>query len=89
MLVTCQMCSTYRNHCRLRLAWSESMRMDTATVVLIMDIFRRVRFSLQSDSRRTFIYGEGPGTFTTKRTPLDQHRYGGADSSFGRYSWFH
>ncbi|GBL98592.1 hypothetical protein AVEN_19660-1 [Araneus ventricosus] len=51
-------------HCRLRLAWREQ-HCGHRTVVLCDD-FRRVRFSLQSDSRR-FSY-RAPGTLPPRET---------------------
>ncbi|GBN14482.1 Transposable element Tcb1 transposase [Araneus ventricosus] len=64
-------------HCRLRLAWSGEhalWRPQQWSCVMFSD---ESRFSLQSDSRRTFIW-RAPGTRYHQENTIERHRYGGA-----------
>ncbi|GBN77164.1 Transposable element Tcb1 transposase [Araneus ventricosus] len=62
-------------HCRLRLAWSREHALWTLwSFVMFSD---ESRFSLQSDSRRTFIW-RAPGTRYHQKNTIERHRYGGA-----------
>ncbi|KFM71260.1 Transposable element Tcb1 transposase, partial [Stegodyphus mimosarum] len=64
-------------HCRLRLAWTREEALWTPqqwTCVMLSD---ESRFSLQSDSRRTFIW-RVPGTRYHQENIIERHRYGGA-----------
>ncbi|KFM64980.1 Transposable element Tcb1 transposase, partial [Stegodyphus mimosarum] len=57
-------------HCRLRFAWSR----EQWACVMFSD---ESRFSLQSDSRRTFIW-RAPGTRYHQENIIERHRYAGA-----------
>ncbi|GBM63541.1 Transposable element Tcb2 transposase [Araneus ventricosus] len=64
-------------HCRLRLAWSREHALwppQQWSCVMFSD---ESRFSLQSDSRRTFIW-RAPGTRYHQESTIERHRYGGA-----------
>ncbi|GBL84375.1 hypothetical protein AVEN_34034-1, partial [Araneus ventricosus] len=69
-------------HCRLRLAWSREHALWTPQQWSCVMFSDESRFSLQSDSRRTFIW-RAPGTVTTKRTPLNNTVTVVQDGSFG------
>ncbi|KFM76884.1 Transposable element Tcb1 transposase, partial [Stegodyphus mimosarum] len=65
------------NHCRLRLAWSREYALSTPqqwAYVMFSDVSR---FSLQSDSRRTFIW-RVLGTRYHQENIIERHRYGSA-----------
>ncbi|GFW83217.1 uncharacterized protein TNCV_2508571 [Trichonephila clavipes] len=83
------MCSNYRNSLSPAINLStEHSLMDTTTVVFC-DVSRRVKFSLQSDSRRTLIW-RAPGTRYHQENTIEGHRFGGAGWLVFRrnYSWF-
>ncbi|KFM67397.1 General transcription factor II-I repeat domain-containing protein 2, partial [Stegodyphus mimosarum] len=60
--------------CRLRLAWSREHVLWSWACVMFSD---ESRFSLQSDSRQTFIW-RAPGTRYHQEKIIERHRYGGA-----------
>ncbi|GBN66775.1 Transposable element Tcb1 transposase [Araneus ventricosus] len=64
-------------HCRLRLAWSREHALWTPQQWSCVMFSDESRFSLQSDSRRTFIWRE-PGTRYHQENTIERHRYGGA-----------
>ncbi|GBN27510.1 Transposable element Tcb1 transposase [Araneus ventricosus] len=64
-------------HCRLRLAWSSEHALWTPQQWSCMMFSDESRFSLQSDSRRTFIW-RAPGTRYHQENTIERHRYGGA-----------
>ncbi|KFM63304.1 Transposable element Tcb1 transposase, partial [Stegodyphus mimosarum] len=64
-------------HCRLRLAWNREHALWTPQQWACMMFSDESRFSLQSDSRRTFIR-RAPGTRYHKENTIERHRYGGA-----------
>ncbi|KFM59549.1 Transposable element Tcb1 transposase, partial [Stegodyphus mimosarum] len=64
-------------HCRLRLGWSREHALWTSQQWACVMFSDESRFSLQSDSRRTFIW-RAPGTRYQQENITDQHRYGGA-----------
>ncbi|KFM61440.1 Transposable element Tcb1 transposase, partial [Stegodyphus mimosarum] len=64
-------------HCRLRLAWSIEHSLWTPQQWACLMFFDESRFSLQSDSRRTFIW-RAPGTRYHQENIIEGHRYGGA-----------
>ncbi|KFM67221.1 Transposable element Tcb1 transposase, partial [Stegodyphus mimosarum] len=64
-------------HCRLRLAWSREHALWTPQQWACVMFSDESRFSLQSDSRRTFIW-RAPGTRYHQENIIEQHRYGGA-----------
>ncbi|GFU05371.1 transposable element Tcb2 transposase [Trichonephila clavipes] len=71
------MCSTYHNHCRLRLTWSREHVLWTPQQWSCVMFSDESRFSLQSDSRRTLIW-RTPGTRYHQENTIERHRYGGA-----------
>ncbi|KFM57751.1 Transposable element Tc1 transposase, partial [Stegodyphus mimosarum] len=64
-------------HCRLRLAWSREHALWTPQQWACVMFSDESRFSLQSDSRRTFIW-RAPGTRYHQENIIERHRYGGA-----------
>ncbi|GBN31774.1 hypothetical protein AVEN_169558-1 [Araneus ventricosus] len=64
-------------HCRLRLAWSREHALWTPQQWSCVMVSDESRFSLQSDSRRTFIW-RAPGTRYHQENTIERHRYGGA-----------
>ncbi|KFM66004.1 Transposable element Tcb1 transposase, partial [Stegodyphus mimosarum] len=64
-------------HCRLRLAWSREHALWTPQQWASVMFSDESRFSLQSDSRRTFIW-RAPGTRYNQENIIERHRYGGA-----------
>ncbi|XP_071040076.1 uncharacterized protein [Parasteatoda tepidariorum] len=64
-------------HCSLRLTWSREHAMWTPQQWSCVMFSDESRFSLQSDSRRTFIWRE-PGTRYHQDNNIERHRYGGA-----------
>ncbi|GBO41667.1 Transposable element Tcb2 transposase [Araneus ventricosus] len=64
-------------HCRLRLAWSREHALWTPQQWSYVMFSDECRFSLQSDSRRTFIW-RAPGTRFHQENTIERHRYGGA-----------
>ncbi|GBM43277.1 Transposable element Tcb1 transposase [Araneus ventricosus] len=64
-------------HCRLRLAWSREHTLWTPQQWSCVMFSEESRFSLQSDSRRTFIW-RAPGTRYHQENTIERHRYGGA-----------
>ncbi|GBN82987.1 Transposable element Tcb1 transposase [Araneus ventricosus] len=63
-------------HCRLRLAWSREHALWTPQQWSCVMFSDESRFSLQSDSRRTFIW-RAPGTRYHQENTILRHRYGG------------
>ncbi|GFS94354.1 transposable element Tcb2 transposase [Trichonephila clavipes] len=64
-------------HCRLRLTWSREHALWTPQEWSCVMFSYEFRFSLQSDSRRTLIWG-APGTRYHQDNTIEGHRYGGA-----------
>ncbi|KFM60007.1 Transposable element Tcb1 transposase, partial [Stegodyphus mimosarum] len=64
-------------HCRLRLAWSRGHALWTPQQWACGMFSDESRFSLQSDSRRTFIW-RTPDTPYHQENFIERHRYGGA-----------
>ncbi|GBM34711.1 Transposable element Tcb1 transposase [Araneus ventricosus] len=64
-------------HCRLRLAWSREHALWTPQQWSCVMFSDESRFSLQSDSRRTFIW-RAPGTRYHQENTIERRRYGGA-----------
>ncbi|GBM79746.1 hypothetical protein AVEN_164486-1 [Araneus ventricosus] len=64
-------------HCRLRLACSREHALWTPQQWSCVMFSDESRFSLQSDSRRTFIW-RAPGTRYHQENTIERHRYGGA-----------
>ncbi|GBN32429.1 Fat-like cadherin-related tumor suppressor, partial [Araneus ventricosus] len=64
-------------HCRLRLAWSREHALGTPQQWSCVMFSDESRFSLQSDSRRIFIW-RAPGTRYHQENTIERHRYGGA-----------
>ncbi|GBN76287.1 Transposable element Tcb2 transposase, partial [Araneus ventricosus] len=64
-------------HCRLRLAWSREHALWTPQQWSCVMFSDESRFSLQSDSRRTFIW-RAPGTRYHQENTIERQRYGGA-----------
>ncbi|GBM75361.1 Transposable element Tcb1 transposase [Araneus ventricosus] len=64
-------------HCRLRLTWSREHALWTPQQWSCVMFSDESRFSLQSDSRRTFIW-RAPGTRYHQENTIERHRYGGA-----------
>ncbi|GBN39766.1 Transposable element Tcb2 transposase [Araneus ventricosus] len=64
-------------HCRLRLAWSREHALWTPQQWSCVMFSDESRFSLQSDSRRTFIW-RVPGTRYHQESSIERHHYGGA-----------
>ncbi|GFX39920.1 transposable element Tcb1 transposase [Trichonephila clavipes] len=64
-------------HCHLRLTWSKELALWTPKQWSCVMFSDESRFSLQSDSRRTFIWRE-PGTRYHQENTIERHRYGGA-----------
>ncbi|KFM75855.1 Transposable element Tcb1 transposase, partial [Stegodyphus mimosarum] len=64
-------------HCRLRLAWSREHAQWTPQQWACVMFSDESRFSLQSDSHRTFIW-RAPGTRYHQENIIERHRYGGA-----------
>ncbi|GBN14072.1 hypothetical protein AVEN_112821-1 [Araneus ventricosus] len=64
-------------HCRLRLAWSTEHVLRTPQQRSCVMFSDESRFSLQSDSRRPFIW-RAPGTRYHQENTIERHRYGGA-----------
>ncbi|GBM83046.1 hypothetical protein AVEN_107466-1 [Araneus ventricosus] len=64
-------------HCHLRLAWSREHALWTPQQWSCVMFPDESRFSLQSDSRRTFIW-KAPGTRYHQENTIERHRYGGA-----------
>ncbi|GFS56869.1 transposable element Tcb1 transposase [Trichonephila clavipes] len=64
-------------HCRLRLTWSREHALWTPQQWSCVMFSDESRFSLQSDSRRTFIW-RAPGTRYHQENTTERHRYGGA-----------
>ncbi|GFW80045.1 HTH_Tnp_Tc3_2 domain-containing protein [Trichonephila clavipes] len=79
-LVRCVPLTT--THCRLRLAWIREHALWTPQQWSCVMFSDESRISLQSDSRRTFIW-RAPGTRYHQENSIERHRYGGAGSSFG------
>ncbi|GBM58943.1 hypothetical protein AVEN_65633-1 [Araneus ventricosus] len=69
-------------HCRLRLAWSREHALWTPQQWSCVMFSDETRFSLQSDSRRTFIWRE-PGTRYHQENTIERHRCGDAWGCFG------
>ncbi|KFM63524.1 Transposable element Tc1 transposase, partial [Stegodyphus mimosarum] len=65
-------------HYRQRLAWSREHALWTRQQWACVMFSDESRFSLQSDSRRTFIW-RAPGTRYHQENILERHRYGGAE----------
>ncbi|KFM58878.1 Transposable element Tcb1 transposase, partial [Stegodyphus mimosarum] len=64
-------------HCRLRLTWSREHALCTPQQWACVMFSVESRFSLQSDSRRTFIW-RAPDTRYHQENIIERHRYGGA-----------
>ncbi|KFM70537.1 Transposable element Tcb1 transposase, partial [Stegodyphus mimosarum] len=64
-------------HCRLRLAWSREHALWTPQQWACVMFSDESRFSLQSDSRRTFIW-RAPCTRYRQENIIERHRYDGA-----------
>ncbi|GBM59708.1 Transposable element Tcb1 transposase [Araneus ventricosus] len=64
-------------HCRLRLAWSREHALWTPQQWSCVMFSDESRFSLQCDSRRTFIW-RALGTRYHQENTIERHRYGGA-----------
>ncbi|GBN80434.1 hypothetical protein AVEN_196681-1, partial [Araneus ventricosus] len=64
-------------HCRLRLAWSREHALWTPQQWSCVMFSNESMFSLQSDSRRNFIW-RAPGTRYHQENTIERHRYGGA-----------
>ncbi|KFM66466.1 Transposable element Tcb1 transposase, partial [Stegodyphus mimosarum] len=64
-------------HCRLWLAWSREHALWTPQQWACVTFSDKSRFSLQSDSRRTFIW-RAPDTRYHQEKIIERHRYGGA-----------
>ncbi|KFM57413.1 Transposable element Tc1 transposase, partial [Stegodyphus mimosarum] len=64
-------------HCRLRLAWSREHALWTPQQWACVMFSDESRFSLQSDSRRTFIW-RATDTRYHQENIIEGHRYGGA-----------
>ncbi|KFM69373.1 Transposable element Tc1 transposase, partial [Stegodyphus mimosarum] len=64
-------------HSRLRLAWSREYALWTPKLWACVMFSDESRFSLQSDSRRTFIW-RALGTRYNQENIIERHRYGGA-----------
>ncbi|GBM28685.1 Transposable element Tcb1 transposase [Araneus ventricosus] len=64
-------------HCRLRLAWSREHALWTPQQWSCVMFSDESRFSLQYDSRRTFIW-RAPGIRYYQENTIERHRYGGA-----------
>ncbi|KFM72124.1 Transposable element Tcb1 transposase, partial [Stegodyphus mimosarum] len=64
-------------HCRLRLAWSREHALWTSQQWACVMFSDESRFSLPSDSRRTFIW-RAPDTRYNQENIIERHRYGGA-----------
>ncbi|KFM64779.1 Transposable element Tcb1 transposase, partial [Stegodyphus mimosarum] len=64
-------------HCRLRLAWSREHALWTPQQWAGVMSSDESRFSLQSDSRRNFIW-RAPATRYHQENIIERHRYGGA-----------
>ncbi|GFU13957.1 transposable element Tcb1 transposase [Trichonephila clavipes] len=64
-------------HCRLRLIWSREHALWTPQQWSCVMFSDESRFSLQSDSRRTLIWGV-PGTRYHQENDIERHRYGAA-----------
>ncbi|GFT94776.1 transposable element Tcb2 transposase [Trichonephila clavipes] len=65
-------------HRLLRLTWSTEHALWTPRQWSCVKVFRRVRFGLQSDSRRTLIW-RAPGTRYHQENTIERHRYGDAE----------
>lgn len=64
-------------HCRLRLCWAREHALWTPQQWSCVMFSDESRFSLHSDSRRTFIW-RAPGTRYHQENTIERHRYGGA-----------
>ncbi|GFU61833.1 transposable element Tcb1 transposase [Trichonephila clavipes] len=64
-------------HCRLRLTWSREHVLWTPQQWSCVMLSDESRFSLQSDSHRTFIW-TAPGTCYHQENTIERHRYDGA-----------
>ncbi|GFY04201.1 transposable element Tcb1 transposase [Trichonephila clavipes] len=64
-------------HCRLRLTCSREHALWTPQQWSCVMFFDESRFSLQSDSRRTFVW-RAPGTRYLQENTIERHRYSGA-----------
>ncbi|KFM62714.1 Transposable element Tcb1 transposase, partial [Stegodyphus mimosarum] len=64
-------------HCRLRLAWSREHALWTPQQWACVMFSDKSRFSLQSDSLRTFVW-RAPGTRYHQENIIERHRSGGA-----------
>ncbi|GFW77549.1 transposable element Tcb1 transposase [Trichonephila clavipes] len=64
-------------HCHLRLTWSSEHALWTPQQWSCVMFSDESRFSLQSDSHRTFIW-RAPGTRYHQENPIERHHYGGA-----------
>ncbi|GFV64966.1 transposable element Tcb1 transposase [Trichonephila clavipes] len=64
-------------HCRLRLTWSREHALWTPQQWSCVMFSDEYRFSLQSDSHRTFIW-RAPSTRYHQENTIERHRYGGA-----------
>ncbi|GFV14466.1 transposable element Tcb1 transposase [Trichonephila clavipes] len=65
-------------HCRLRITWSREHALWTPQQWSCVMFSDESRFSLQSDSRRTFIW-RAPGTRYHQENTIERNRYGGAE----------
>ncbi|KFM57771.1 Transposable element Tcb1 transposase, partial [Stegodyphus mimosarum] len=65
-------------HCRLRLAWSREHALWTPQQWASVMFSDESWFSLQSDSRRTFVW-RAPDTRYHQENIIERHRYGGAE----------
>ncbi|GFX48207.1 transposable element Tcb2 transposase [Trichonephila clavipes] len=64
-------------HCPLQLAWSREHALWTPQQWSCVMFSDELRFSLQSDSRRTLIW-RAPGIRYPQENTIERHRYGGA-----------
>ncbi|KFM70164.1 Transposable element Tcb2 transposase, partial [Stegodyphus mimosarum] len=64
-------------HCSLRLAWTREHALWTPQQWACVMFSDESKFSLQSDSRRTFIW-RAPGTRYHQENIIEGHRYGGS-----------
>ncbi|GFX28385.1 HTH_Tnp_Tc3_2 domain-containing protein [Trichonephila clavipes] len=64
-------------HCHLRLTWSREHALWTPQQWSCVMFSDESRFSLQSDSLRTFIW-RAPGTRYHQKNTIERHRYGDA-----------
>ncbi|GFU63685.1 HTH_Tnp_Tc3_2 domain-containing protein [Trichonephila clavipes] len=62
----------------MRLTWSREHALWTPQQWSFENVFRRIQFSLQSDSRLTLIW-RAAGTRYPQENTIERHRYGGAE----------